>query len=383
MTRLTRIGMLAACCAVAVLCGPARAQFENTDFEAATVPDVQNGMTVPASDGLPSWSVWIGDSPQANVLHNNATLGGAAVSILGPYGWSASVIDGSYSALLIGGAISVGPSGTVTASASISQVGQVPADSTVIRLKVRAEGAAGFGVTLDAADIPLHVAATGANYTLYEGDVASFAGSTVTVMVTAAAPAGSGVNYVYVDDLEFARTPTPLAPVDIAITSRAVAENMPGSTKVGSFSTLDPNVGDTFTYLLEPGVGGADNASFAISGSNLLTATSFNYEVRSNYSIRVRSADQGGLSTQAVFAIRVVDVDETPVFSGPPEVTDGRALLRWGSVTNHAYTIHGSTNLLEGYTVLQSNIPAAPAVNVYTDSVPAGSQRYWKITTVP
>ncbi len=43
-----------------------------------------------------------------------------------------------------------------------------------------------------------------------------------------------------------------------------------------------------------------------------MTAAIFNYEVKSNYSIRVQSADQGGLSTQKVFAINVLNTNETP-----------------------------------------------------------------------
>ena len=107
----------------------------------------------------------------------------------------------------------------------------------------------------------------------------------------------------------------------------------------------------------------------------------FNYEVKNDYSIRVQSADQGGLSTQAVFAIRVTDIDETPVFYGLSEPTNGNIVLRWSSTTNKLYTVHYSTNLLSGFSVLQSNIPATPAVNSYTDSVPALPRKFWKITT--
>jgi hypothetical protein len=172
-------------------------------------------------------------------------------------------------------------------------------------------------------------------------------------------------------------------PTDIALSSASVLENEPVGTLIGTFDTTDPDVGDTFTYALIAGAGSTDNALFSISGSDLLTADSFNYEVRTNYSIRIESTDQGLMSTQKVFVINVVDVDETPVISGPVELVNGSMILRWSSVTNHLYAVHYSTNLLMGFSVLQSNLPATPAINSYTDSVLTIRQKFWKITTDP
>ena len=100
------------------------------------------------------------------------------------------------------------------------------------------------------------------------------------------------------------------APTDITLSNSAIAENLPANTVVAALSTTDPNVGDTFTYSLVSGTGSTDNGSFAISGNQLLTAASFNFEAKSSYSIRIRSTDQGGLWYEKVFAITVTDVDE-------------------------------------------------------------------------
>src|SRR6185369_15028348 len=40
------------------------------------------------------------------------------------------------------------------------------------------------------------------------------------------------------------------APTDLALTPSSVAENQPSGTTVGSFSSTDPDPGDTFTYTL-------------------------------------------------------------------------------------------------------------------------------------
>src|SRR5262249_28506853 len=89
---------------------------------------------------------------------------------------------------------------------------------------------------------------------------------------------------------------------DIALSNASVAENQPSGTTVGTFSTTDPDAGNTFTYTLVAGTGSADNASVTIDASrNFKTAPSFDFETKSSYSIRVRSTDQGNLSLEKVF----------------------------------------------------------------------------------
>jgi hypothetical protein len=173
------------------------------------------------------------------------------------------------------------------------------------------------------------------------------------------------------------------APTAIAVSNASVLENEPVGTIVGGLSTTDPDAGDTFTYTLVAGAGSTDNGLFSISGSDLLTGVAFNYEVQSNYSIRVQSTDQGLLFTQRVFAVAIVDVNETPAFLGLEASGGSNVVLRWSSVTNHLYTVHISTNLLTNFSVLESNITASPVMNAFTDSVQSVRQKFWQITTKP
>jgi LPXTG-site transpeptidase (sortase) family protein len=101
-------------------------------------------------------------------------------------------------------------------------------------------------------------------------------------------------------------------PTNISLSNSSVTENRPANTTVGSFSTTDPDTGNTFTYTLVTGTGSDDNGSFNISGGSLLTSASFDYETKSSYSIRVRSTDQGGLYTEKAFTISIADVNEAP-----------------------------------------------------------------------
>ncbi len=105
------------------------------------------------------------------------------------------------------------------------------------------------------------------------------------------------------------------APTDILLSSARIAENSGVDAAIGTLSTIDSDPANTFTYTLVGGVGAADNAAFLISGDKLKAAINFDFETKNSYSIRVRSTDQGGLFTEKVFNIDVLDVNEPVVGS--------------------------------------------------------------------
>jgi hypothetical protein len=102
------------------------------------------------------------------------------------------------------------------------------------------------------------------------------------------------------------------APTDISLSSNSVAENAGSNATVGTLSTADVDAGNTFVYSLVAGSGDTDNAAFNVSGSTLRATSSFDFETRSDYTVRVRSTDQGGLFVEKVFAITVTDANEAP-----------------------------------------------------------------------
>ncbi len=103
-----------------------------------------------------------------------------------------------------------------------------------------------------------------------------------------------------------------LAPILINGGPPEISENSPVGTDIVSFSTFDPNPGDTFTYTLVPGSGSADNALFTLSGSTLRSNAVFDFEAKSSYTFRVRTTDQGGLFVEQSGTIAVNNVNETP-----------------------------------------------------------------------
>jgi hypothetical protein len=103
-----------------------------------------------------------------------------------------------------------------------------------------------------------------------------------------------------------------VAPTDIALSPSSIAENQPSGSTVGTLSTTDPDIGDSFGYALVGGTGDTDNAAFTIDGNALKTTAAFNYEAKSSYSIRIRSTDAGALSTDKIFTITVTNANEAP-----------------------------------------------------------------------
>ncbi|NBQ15440.1 MAG: cadherin repeat domain-containing protein, partial [Proteobacteria bacterium] len=100
------------------------------------------------------------------------------------------------------------------------------------------------------------------------------------------------------------------APSGIALFGNSVAENAAVGAVVGTLSTTDPDTGDTFTYSLVGGV--ADNAAFAITGSELKTAAGLNFEAKASYTLVIRSTDAAGLFIDREFTISVTNVNEAP-----------------------------------------------------------------------
>jgi len=110
------------------------------------------------------------------------------------------------------------------------------------------------------------------------------------------------------------------APTDVALSKNTVPENSSVGTSVASISTIDPDAGNTFTYSLVTGNGSTDNASFSIVSNILKTATIFNFEAKSSYSIRVRATDQGGSTFEKVFTLTITNTNDAPELnaSGSP-----------------------------------------------------------------
>ena len=102
-------------------------------------------------------------------------------------------------------------------------------------------------------------------------------------------------------------------PTDIALSPSAVDENSANNTVVGTLSTTDPDVGDTFTYsFVAPNNNGG--GAFKIVGDQIQVADGslLNFESASSISVTVRTTDSGTATFDKSFVITVNDVNEAP-----------------------------------------------------------------------
>ncbi|MCA2656841.1 CARDB domain-containing protein, partial [Microcystis sp. M061S2] len=129
-------------------------------------------------------------------------------------------------------------------------------------------------------------------------------------------------------------TPSNQAPTDLALSATTVNENVPVNTVIGTFSSTDPDSGNSFTYSLVTGTGDTDNSAFSIVGNQLQINNSPDFETKNSYSIRVKTTDQGGLSFEKTLTIAVNDVNETPSNQAPT------ALIFQNAVTELAENVN-------------------------------------------
>jgi choice-of-anchor C domain-containing protein len=134
------------------------------------------------------------------------------------------------------------------------------------------------------------------------------------------------------------------APTNIQLSKNNIDENSSNGTVIGTLTTTDPDVNDTFTYSLVDNAGGR----FAINGNQLIVAdgTKLDYETHQKHTITIRTQDQGGLTYDKSFDINLIDVADSSVIAfsqanytvkedGTPinEITLTRSLNKQGEVS--------------------------------------------------
>jgi large repetitive protein len=102
------------------------------------------------------------------------------------------------------------------------------------------------------------------------------------------------------------------APLSFTLSNNLAPENTPVGSVAGSFTTIDPDAGDTHVYSLINGVGGSDNNAFTITSNQLRFQVSPDFETKSNYALRVKTTDAGGLSIEKQLTVNITNVNEAP-----------------------------------------------------------------------
>ena len=104
------------------------------------------------------------------------------------------------------------------------------------------------------------------------------------------------------------------SPTDISLSNNSVSQSGSSNAVVGTLTTTDADVGDSFSYALIAGSGDTNNSSFNLSGDSL-RANNASTLVGGSYSIRVQTTDSGNATFEKAFSITVVD-DLAPEVTG-------------------------------------------------------------------
>lgn len=133
-------------------------------------------------------------------------------------------------------------------------------------------------------------------------------------------------------------------PTALNTSTTSFNENIPAGSRIASLSSSDPDAGERFTYSLVSGAGDSDNAAFSIDGDQLAINAAPDFESKSSYSIRLRSTDGAGLSTEQALTLTVNDLQETPntarILSLP-----AHSALRSGAILEVPITINDALDL--------------------------------------
>ena len=161
---------------------------------------------------------------------------------------------------------------------------------------------------------------------LNSGTIKDAAGNNATLTLASPGSANSlGANKNIVVD--------GLVPSAIALTNNSLSNSASANTAVGTLSSTDATVGDTFTYSLVAGAGSTNNASFAISGSSLQASNPSALSAGS-YSVRVRTTDVAGNYFDQTFSITVTS-NQAPAVTTPTAIalTDTSSTDTFGNQT--------------------------------------------------
>ncbi len=126
--------------------------------------------------------------------------------------------------------------------------------------------------------------------------------------------------------------PTAITPGTISINENI---DTTGGYDLGLISATDPDVFDTFTYLILPGM---DASHFSLGGSQLnqliFDAGTLDYETKPNYSVTIKVTDSQGNELDSTLSIHVVDLNETP-----SSITLSNSRIPENSDTSNGYAI--------------------------------------------
>jgi len=111
------------------------------------------------------------------------------------------------------------------------------------------------------------------------------------------------------EQLEITVTNIPEPSTDLLLNGSTIREHSPIFSYIGTFSNIDTDKTDSYSYLLKED---GDNIYFAISNDTLYSNWKYDIHTRDTYQIRVLSTDSGGNKIEQTFSIFVTPQNNPP-----------------------------------------------------------------------
>ncbi|MDA7979108.1 MAG: DUF4347 domain-containing protein [Pirellulales bacterium] len=105
-------------------------------------------------------------------------------------------------------------------------------------------------------------------------------------------------------------------PTAINLAGSTVDENVANGMLVGTASTVDPDVGDVFTYSLVDDAAGRFAINSVTGDLTVAAGSALDHETAANHIVTIRTTDSGGLTYDQSFTISVNDINESPIAQG-------------------------------------------------------------------
>ena len=172
-------------------------------------------------------------------------------------------------------------------------------------------------------------------------------------------------------------------PTDISLSASSVLENQPVGTAVGTLNTTDPDAGDTHVYSFTCAVPGTDDASFQINGNALQTNAVFDYEVKTSFSICIRTTDDKGGTFDKSFSVNILDVPGLELLAPANGAASPtlRPLFDWSDFASaKGYQIQISKSANFNTTLVNTTVNGQTNSQYATaKDLPANALLYWRV----
>ena len=175
------------------------------------------------------------------------------------------------------------------------------------------------------------------------------------------------------------------APDDITLANSSINENNAVNDVIGGLSATDSDASDSHTYSLVPGTGDTDNASFSISGNDLVAAVVFDHEIKSDYSVRIAADDGKDGTFEKEFALTVTDVtnvSQTITFDALADVTSGNASFELAATASSGLPVSYSSSDVSVASIAGSTVTIEGAGTADITASQAGDGDYAAATDV-